>query len=48
MVHISTTRYVGCSLAYLNFISFFINRSKINDFIGLLRKDNVELFPGLI
>lgn len=39
---------MGCTLTYLNFISFFVNRSKINDFMGLLRKDNVELFPGLI
>lgn len=35
-------------MAYLNFISFFVNRSKINEFMGILRKDNVELFPGLI
>lgn len=39
---------MGCTLTYLNFISFFVNRSKINDFMELLRKDNVELFPGLI
>lgn len=44
----SSTRYVGCSLTYLNFLSFFLNRGKISEFMGILRKENIELFPGLI
>jgi hypothetical protein len=39
---------VGCSLTYLNFLSFLLNRRKISEFMEILRKEDIELFPGLI
>lgn len=48
MVHLSSTRYVGCSLTYLNSLSFLLNRRKISEFMEILRKEDIELFPGLI
>jgi hypothetical protein len=39
---------VGCSLTYLNSLSFLLNRKKISEFMEILRKEDIELFPGLI